>query len=670
MGGISSRHLSSVLREPLKVTGIVGIVVLAGVIAFLAGCSLPSPQSPTWTTEVTVPLANKLYDIPYIVDHADQPELVWDSISGARFEVSRELDTIFIENNIRFESLTEGFSRVLGTFELEPDEHLETAMLLSDLIGGSPDNVPPLGVTVEKDFQPFTEIQHAKVVQATIRLTLTNSFAIDYDSVALSIHDKVSGQPLGLAVFPAGVAASGSASADLDLSDVSVGNQLALSLYARTPGGNISHLDANELQIEAEFYGPVEVSEASATIPAITRNYSDTIALSNDYQASAATFSGGHISIDVQNNLPLATSLELTLPDLTSGGLPLSAGGSIGPQGSTTLTFDLAGVSYSNAQAGSTPLRVEAAFDSPGSPTPVTVTASNQFTVESEVLEPVIESITGILPEVTKSITDLQTEIDLPDGFEEAGLAAGELQLEILSSLPYPGSFDLRLSGDRQQSLLITGDILPASGETPIASQVNVANAASLLSPIPQLIRAEGSVVYGDGVTAGTVTRNDYFVPSFQLTAPLRLYLDNIEYEGEIEGISLADDSDELDNRFGQATITAEFDNALPFGVTAELFLSNKRSDLPDNPVITLGPTTIEPAVTDAEGQTVSPTTTQAVFTVREDQSYIFESDSLFITERIHLFTPEGASVLIRDSDYLSWRAMMQVETEMGEREW
>ncbi len=667
MGGNYLRQRSSFISGAGQ---LLILIVFIAIITTIAGCSLPSPQSPTWTTQVTVPLANKEYDLPYIIEHANQPELVWDSVSGARFEVSRGLDTIFIEDNIRFEDRAESFSRALGTFTLEPDERLETVFPLSDFIGGVPEVMPPLSTSIEKNFPEFTQIQSATVLEATMLFRIENYFDIAYDSVALRVIDRSSRQLLGTAVFPEGVNAHGETTVAVPVANVTIGNQLALILYARTSGGELNPQDDNQLRVIAEFDGPVEVSAAIAVVPPIVREYLDTVALSHDYQASAATFSDGHISVTVANDLAIGTALELTLPDFTRQGTALSNSGTIDPLGSATVHFDLSNTDYNNSQAGSTPLRVRAVFDSPGSTIPVTISSDDQFSIQAEIVEPVVESVTGVLPEVIRTISGLQAEIDLPDGFEDAGLAAGELQLEIISSLPYPGSFGFTLSGDRQQTLAISGEILPASGGVPIASQVNVADAASLLSPIPQVITAEGSVVYGDGVTAGTVTAGDFFIPSLRLTAPLRLYLDGIEHDGEVEGIGLAEDTDQLESRFGNATISAEFDNHLPFGVTAELFLSNRRSDLPGNAIVILGPTTVEPATTDAEGRAISPTTTQANFTVTDEQSHIFEGDSLFISERIQLFSPLDGAVWIQDEDFLTWRALLQVETEMGDREW
>ncbi len=639
-------------------------------LLLLAGCSLESPKAPSWTVNLTVPLVSRHYDIPYIIEHADREELVWDSVSGARFEVERTLDTIFVGDNIVFADLTQSYSDSLGLVSLWPSQTLAVGISLVEHYGGPAGDVPGLAIQTQKEFPPLSEVQSAEVDQGAIRIQVTNNFALVIDSLELVIADLNSAVEIGRAVFAGTINSGETRSSDLDLSGKMIGERIGLTAFIRTPGGYLESVEGKTIEITASFPDSLTVTGGVAVIPAVEKTFADTIDFSAEIQADEAVFSGGRVNVEVANGSNLDFDVELVLPDLTRDGYPLRVTGHIGAQSSAFLYFELAHTAYNNPVVGTTPLRVQVNLQTPGSAVPVAVSAADRFTIEVGIEAPVIESVTGILPATIQDIDGLQAEIDLPEGFEGIGLAAGELQLEVISSLPFPGEFEIELTGDRRQSLTITGEILPAVGGEPIASQVNVADAATLLSPIPATITAHGTVSYGDGVTAGTARSDDFIVPSFRLIAPLSLYLDNVEYSGKTEGVELPGESDDYAERFGAASITAEFDNHLPFGVAIEVRLAARRADLPDNPDLILGPTEISPALVDENGRTIGPVTTSDVFSITSEQSRIFEGDSLFITEEIRFFSSNGSVVTLRDSDYVNWRALLQIEVELSERDW
>lgn len=639
------------------------------ILLLVAGCSLKSPESPRWTVELTVPLADRHYDIPYIIEHANQQELIWDSVSGARFEVQRTLDTIFVGENIVFADLTESYSDSLGVISLQPAQTPGLDISLAELYGGPIGNIPGFTVQTAKEFPPLNEVQSAQVTQGALRVQVTNDFGLVVDSLQLIVKDLNSAEEIGRAVFTGIINAGETRSTDLDISGKSIGEHIALLALVRTPGGYLESAEGKTIPVSISFPDSIRVTGAVATIPAIRKSLADTIGFSNEIQAAQAVFSDGSINVEMVNGSNLDYDIELVLPDLSRGGDPLCVTGHIGSQSSANMSVELGQATYSNPVAGTTPLRVQANLYTAGSAAPVAVSAADRFTFAVDIESPVVESVTGVLPVTVQDITDLRAEIDLPDGFEQIGLAVGEIQLEVVSSLPFPGAFALELLGDRFQSLTIAGDILPATGGEPIASQVHVADAASLLSPIPATITANGTVSYGDGVTAGTARSDDFIVPSFSLIAPLSFYLDKVEYSGETQGVELPGESDDYAERFGTASITAEFDNHLPFGVTIEVRLATRRGDLPGNPDLVLGPLEISPAQVDQNGRTVEPVISSNVFGVTAEQSRIFEGDSLFITEEIQFFSSNGSVVTLRDSDYVNWRALLQIKAEVGERE-
>ncbi len=661
----SSSHptISGIVRYGIP--GRIGVSCL--VIVLLAGCSLESPKGPTWTVDLTIPIADRHYDLPYIIEHANQPELIWDSVSGARFEIQRTLDTIYIGENITFSDLQQTIGDSLGSVKILPDQALESSIALEDIYGGPVGAIPAFDTQTQRDFDQLTDIQQAEIAEGQLAIEVANNLGLALDSVEVAIIDIESAAEIGRAIFAGGIPAGQQGQAAVDLAGQTIHDRLRCDVMLSSPGGYLESTAGRSVDIAVSFADSLQVTSTVARLGAIERLVADTVTLSNEFAATSAKFQRGFLNLQVINGVELGFDYQLRFPDLRDEGGPVNLTGYLDAESFDYLSVDLQGIEYDNNFSVGTPLRVEAILQTSGSAGLVSISAADRFTVQVDIDSPVIESITGVLPPTVQAVTNLQTEVNLPDGFENVGLAGGEMQLTIVSSLPFPGEFSLDLAGDQLQALSVSGEIIPAT-EVPVSSYINVADATSLLSPVPRMITASGTIIYGDGVTSGTVYSTDYLVPSFTLVAPLSVYLDEVDYHGETEGIELPGESDDLAGRFGAASIQVEFENRLPFGVTIELRLASSRAMLPDNAELVLGPTVISPAAVDDDGRTTAAAHSSDVFTIAAEMAHLFEGDSLFVTEQIGFFSANGSVVTLRDSDYIDWRALLTVETKLGDR--
>ena len=666
---LSAENYPVVRRQEVARICNIGKLSLAILAFALGGCSLEPPEAPKWTINLTVPLADRHYDVPYIIEHADQPELVWDSLSGARFELVRTLDTIFVGDHISFGDLTQSFADSLGPVALHPQQTLSTEIGLGELYTGPPGQVPAFAAQVEKELPPLVEMDHAVVIRGALRLHAANNSGLAIDSLQVAVSDMLTGNEIGQVVFPVPIADQDARSVDLDLAGKTINSRFRLAVQLHTPGGLITTVDGKSIEITVGFPDSVTVSQAAGVIPPLSRMWSDTIDFSHTIRAAQAVFQRGTVDVQMHNGTQLAFTVLLCSGDVTRDGQPVCVAGTLAPASSTTLSIPLEHAAYRNHATAGARLQIGLNLQTAGSAEIVHIGAADRFDVVIHIVSPIVESLTGVLPATVQAVEGLQAAVDLPAVFENAGLAGGELRLEVLNSLPFPGSFDLLLTGNRGQSLLLAGEMLPAPAGQPLASAITVADAASLLNPIPTRVAANGTVIYGDGITYGTVGAADFMVPTFRVVAPLSVYLNGVHHVGEVRGVKLSGESDELRGRLGAASITVEFENHLPFGVTIEVRLADQRSDLPDNPDLVLGPTEIPPAQIDNDGRAVQPVTFADVFTVAADRTYLFERDSVFVVEEILLLTPEGRAVTMQDNDYVHWRALLQLEAALGAKD-
>ena len=267
---------------------------------------------------------------------------------------------------------------------------------------------------------------------------------------------------IGRADFPGTIQIQEKDSVDLDLAGKVIRDRLRVTVYIHTPGGYLNSTAGRMVRIAAYFPDSIFVTSATAILPLADRTFADTIDFSNDIQASRAVFQSGQVDVEITNQSNLTFEVQLRLPDLTRDGSVLRVSGYLEPDSSEKMTVDLQDLTYRNPGLPGTPLCVEVGLHTPGSSVPVQVSAADRFTVWVDVKSPVLESVTGILPPTVLSVDGLSAELNLPEGFENVGLASGELQLEILSSLAFPGEFSLELTGGPSQTLSIAGHILPA----------------------------------------------------------------------------------------------------------------------------------------------------------------------------------------------------------------
>jgi hypothetical protein len=73
----------------LLLTTVVVVVALS-----LLQCTIKKPESPTWNTQLTLPLVNRTYQMSEIVDKIDQDGITLDSTAGVIFSIDREIDTV------------------------------------------------------------------------------------------------------------------------------------------------------------------------------------------------------------------------------------------------------------------------------------------------------------------------------------------------------------------------------------------------------------------------------------------------------------------------------------------------------------------------------------------------------------------------------------------------
>ena len=76
----------------------VGLSLIIMILALtLMQCTVKKPESPTWDTQLTVPLINRTYAMSEIIDKMDQDGIAMDVDSAITFSVGEEIDTVTLD---------------------------------------------------------------------------------------------------------------------------------------------------------------------------------------------------------------------------------------------------------------------------------------------------------------------------------------------------------------------------------------------------------------------------------------------------------------------------------------------------------------------------------------------------------------------------------------------
>ena len=102
----------------------------------LTQCTVKKPESPTWTTNLTVPLVNRTYTMEEIINMMDQEGLIIDGDSNIIYTFTEEIDTVTIDQvNLTIDDISvTPFSEQLGVVDIDSPARDSVTVTLDDQV--------------------------------------------------------------------------------------------------------------------------------------------------------------------------------------------------------------------------------------------------------------------------------------------------------------------------------------------------------------------------------------------------------------------------------------------------------------------------------------------------------------------------------------------------------
>ncbi len=654
--------------EKLKRLGL-PLFIIALPIMVVVGCSLESPEAPTWDAELSVPLIYKHYDMYELIDRMAEDALSYDSAGNLSISFEQEFDTVQIDAGLAADNVTRNFNHELGDITINSPDPLAVEMGIADYLDITAGVVPDVGFDANKDFAAISEYSSATFSGGFMVLQVTNNFGLQIDSLTVWIVDNITADTLAESIFAGGLEIGEIGTDTIYLQGKSTSNQLNLSSRIHTPGGTLLTVDDKYLGVDLTFSDQVMVSSAVTMVPSQEKSYTSAIELNEEHELTAALVSEGNISIDIENTSELGASLVITIDEIKSGSDPLVLNATIPGKGSYQINRDLTNYSLEpDLGENSMAFNVELDFSLPGSGSSMaTITNSDKFSVEASLESLQFSQVSGVLAPTVVEIDPVVESVDLPKGMEDIRLSDAVVTMQVYSEVEFPTDLTVVLSGDAGQELSFERSINGGTPGNPGVTQITIQDISSLTNPVPSQITITGQALTGDGVTSGTLSSNSKVWGQVEITSPLKFAIGETLIEGDINSTEIdQDDIDEVSERLLNGTIYATLKNHLPFGCTVELYLGGDTATLYSNPQLLIGPIEVGAGVVEASGLVTSEEISDVVINLSETDLDIIENPVLYIGQKINLPGTNGQVVNIINTDYLDIEAYIRLNTRLG----
>ncbi len=643
-----------------------GIGFLFLIFLTLFQCSLRKPTSPTWETDLTVPLICKTYDMDTIIDEADEPSLYVDSLGQLRFLKEVELDTTKMEELLTFSAMSYEIKGKVGILKIDTPEPQETEFALSQVYQGEVGLVPPFSFALTRELDSISNFSTAVLDQGKANILAENHLGVELDWLKIEIIDDYSSQVIEAVIFPEGLGDGAVDTQEVDLSGKTVSNRVSYAIQAHTPGGTILSLSGKYLKLAFSFCDSLFVREALAQIPEIHLEEAETFEIPTDDLVQRALIKTGSLTLDISNHTNLSSDLEIRAPAFSDQGLPLSVNKFVLPGDQVSVEIPLEGYLLLPESGRELSVHLKAVTERTGTEK-VWVCWSDSITVEARLSQLYFREVTEIVQPTLVEITTIQKEIDLPQGFDAAHLPAASLSLEIVNGVSLPGDLNLQIKGDAGQDLTLSAQVEAGTPSDPSRSTIIESDLTQFLNPIPSQITVDGDVGFGDGVTSTTITQEDFVVGKIIISSPLELILDSTQIRIDQGEDSLGEDEREIvQERLKDTRMVSKFENHLPLSARVELYLKTT-PEVYTGPDLLIGPVELISGETDEAGNVIRPTFSQDVVQLDKEKLRIFESVPFYIGGKIFLPGTDGKKVKFKVSDYIKISSYLEVKVTAGE---
>ena len=665
--GNSGQSLGSTLAG--LIFKLIFAVVIIATILTLAQCTVRKPQSPTWDTHLSVPLINRVYSMSELVRRMDQPGVGFDVDSNVVFSITRDLDTFRLSpTDLSIPSFAYNASAQLGPISITPPTIAPMVVPVASIgpLAGQSGSIPSIPFTVVNDLPPVTSLTSATVSDGRVYIVVSNNLGIDLATATITLYDVGNSSLIGTQSFFLGLLNGDVDSLMFNLSGRTISNQLRATLDGTTAPGTILASGVQDVTTRAAFSSPFTVSAATTEVPSLSRSFSQAVQLGKSSPVHRATLASGTLTLSITNNTPLASTVEITMPDLILNGQQLVISQNVGANLSVSPSVNLAGYILSptdSTMPQDLACAVSASTLGSGSGQ-VTVNQSQGFGVTADLSGLAIQSVTGIIAPTSVDVTPSDQSITVPQGFDSVQLSHATLSLDITNAVDLPGSLSLQITGNNGKTLNFSGTVQRGSVGSPVLSVITDTTVADFLWPLPSSLTITGSAIFGDSVTEGTLTSADFVHARVRIDAPLELILhQSVVRPGASEQSLDSNTMENIADHVTEARLVYTLNNHLPIGARVNLFLNGDSATSYSNPQVTINGLFVDAGTVNGSGIVTTATSTgEQTVLLDSTDIQVLRNPSLWIASQLTLDSTNGLPVRLTAQDYVGITGRIEID--------
>jgi len=669
------------VRQPRLLTG---LLLLAAIGLIISGCTIKSPETPSWETTWDMPLTNKAYSIEDIVDKLDTDEIVFDSLGNPNFSIIQQVDTTAVENSLTADATSNTYDDSLDVVDIDAPTVSPAVIPFDDL------NLPVVADAIPVDtafthtdgLADFDNFDWAAISEGILEIEAVNDLGIDIDSLVINIYNTSDlSTPIGIAIFEDGVLDGQTLSRQVDLAGQFMEKSISYISHGIVLTQSLN-LPTGDLTINGSFPSGLSVSSAYAEIPEFNKDMDQTVELTDESIIHEAIIATGSLSIEIVNGSALPMAIDLSVPSFVYNNSSLTITGNINGNSIFNREVDLAG--YSFYPTGTTfPQTITVnvvATITDTAPVKYQVNATDSLMVISEVSEITFESVMGRIKPTDVDIEPIVQEVEMPEGFENAQLTHAQMKMTLYNNSNSDMYIDILLENEDQSKSVVAQDT--ARGKSALATEAQATEIiltslvlSDFLDPTPQEIRISGVATMNPAnLDSVEIHSDDFFYGDVEIYSPLAFALADTSVmdmditEAEVGG----EDSPDFGETIDYAVIQVEAASHLPVGVYVELYLGTRNDDaiFTDPNSVIVGRFYLESAETDEDGFAIEEVSMEFEDSLTSEEVAIFNNEIVYIAPRIGLLPTGDNGSYILGSDYINITSTARVRVNADDNLW
>jgi len=657
------------------------LILPALAIILLTACSINEPQSPSWLTTWNVPITNKTYDINEILEDLDDFNLVPDSAGNPGFEISQDIDTVRVEDNLTVNGISVSIKDSIGLIDISPPAGASASTDVNDILTVDLGVIPPASFDYDQPLDTIDNFSWMSVESGDLVMSFTNTLDCDLDTFIVTIIDLADGHVVGVTDFAGGLPDNTTRADTIPLDVQQISNALSINLRGATiEGGIMVGAGPHAIDADLSFPSNITVSAARAETPEISKSQTELTALSDSSIIQSSVIASGTLQLTILNETQLPFTVDISSSCLQNSGVDLSITRQISGNSAAIVSEDLSGYSFVPIDSPSAQyVAVDFSATVPASaPSQYTISAGDSISVDVDLSTITFASVTGRIQPTVVALPAVQHDLDIPQGLDQARLTQAELTLNLYNNSTVPADFDIDISGDGR-SINIAGRVegkLSAGDPAELtAILVDSDELSTLLNPPPAAISIAGNAILNPDYQIATITANDYICGNIEIYSPFAFAIvDPISIDMDISESEIDPDSrpDNFTETFRYGSVEVDIESHLPLGVTLTAYIGTvSDSGLYDDPnTLVLGPDTLQAGITDPGGRVVESVLSQISYTLNSDDLAIFDNDTIYFGQRISLLATDSSGVQVLGTDYIRIRSDATMQVQIGENLW